>query len=292
MSNYISIRSGATALPEESVGHLPHELVYQSGVYDPSSHWLVGEHSPNNMSVDVAVGRGFFKKTSMTYNGYSDAVNNVAISANASGNPRIDSIVAYVDLGAAPDASASNVLKFVAVAGTPAASPVAPDDAAILAVIGAGNPYIVLANVTVASGASSIVSGNISDQRVAAYQKWLAGHYQPDMVKPNIKASKQAVNTVSGSGTKDLDCSQYNVHEVTMTGDVTLTLSNISVGQFIQIDIIQDGSGSHGLTFFSTIKWADGAAPVITPTALKRDSFVFKCVSAGNYIGYVAAQNL
>lgn len=292
MGNYISIRAGATALPEESVGHLPHELVYQSGVYDPSSHWLVSEHSPQNMSVDIAEGRGFFKKTSMTYNGYSDAVNNVVIGANASGNPRIDSIVAYVDLGAAPNADASNVLTFEAVQGTPAASPVAPDSAAIEAAIGAGNPYIVLANVTVDNGASSIVNAKISDERVAAYQKWLAGHYQPDMVKPNLKASKQAVNSISGSGAKTLDCSENNVHEVTMTGDVTLSLSNISVGQFIQIDIIQDGTGSHTPTWFSTIKWADGVAPVITPTALKRDSFVFKCVSAGNYIGYVAAQNL
>ena len=291
MGKFISIIN-ATALPKESVAHLTIDLIYQSGVFDPASHWLVSEHSPNDKSVDIAVGRGYFKKTSMTYHGYSDAVENVAIGSNTSGNPRIDAIVAYADLGAAPDATASNVLKFKAVAGTPGASPVAPDDTAIQASVGAGNPYILLAYVAVANGFVSITNANITDSRTYAYQKWLAGLYAQTLVKPYVKGSYQKVGAVSGSGTKTLDCSDTNIFEVTMTGDVTLALSNITVGQLIQVDVIQDGTGGHALTLFGTIKWPDNVAPVMTPTANKRDSFIFKCVSTGNYLGYIAGQNL
>lgn len=184
MGKYISIRSGATALPEESVAHFVHDLLYQSGVLNPSTHWKVSEHSPQGMSVDIATGRGFFRKTTMTYHGYSDAIETVTITANSSGNPRIDSIVAYVDLSATPDSNASNVLTMVTVAGTPASSPTAPDSTAILASIGAGNPYIVLANIAVADSASSIINANITDVRPAALIQLLGGLYGTEITAP------------------------------------------------------------------------------------------------------------
>ena len=120
MANKISIRGGASALVEEQVAHLSHDITLQSGVLDiVNNHWKVAEHNPQNLSVDIAVGRGYFKKTTMTYQGYSEAVNTASIGANNSGNPRIDAIVWYVDLGATPNADASNVMKTMVVAGTP-----------------------------------------------------------------------------------------------------------------------------------------------------------------------------
>src|SRR5690349_11459026 len=101
MSKRVSVRAGASAIPEESIDHITHDLVTDSGVLDLANNdWKVSEHSPQNMSVDVAVGRGFFRKTAMTYHGVSDAIENLAIGANSSGNPRLDAIVIYVDIGA------------------------------------------------------------------------------------------------------------------------------------------------------------------------------------------------
>ncbi|MCG3176880.1 MAG: hypothetical protein MOGMAGMI_01844 [Candidatus Omnitrophica bacterium] len=90
------------------------------------------------------------------------------ITANSSGNSRIDAVVLYIDRAASPNAACSNVAKLIVIAGTPAASPVAPTNAEIASSIGASNPYLRLADVTVASGATSISDANIKDRRVAA----------------------------------------------------------------------------------------------------------------------------
>jgi len=101
----------------------------------------VTAHSPNNLSVDVAAGSGF-------YNGlffFSDAVFNAPITSNASGYGRIDSVCADLD--------ASTI---TVVAGTPSASPTPP--------VLTGNKLL-LANVTVGNNVSSIVPGNVADMR-------------------------------------------------------------------------------------------------------------------------------
>jgi len=46
------------------------------------------------------------------------------------------------------------------------------------------------------------------------------------------------------------------------------------------------------VTWFSTIKWAGGSAPTLTTTGSKKDCFVFRCTSSGNYDGYIAGQDL
>lgn len=300
MGKYIGMRADATALLEHQMAHLTIDSVYQSGVLDLSgNHFKVIEHSPNNKSVDVYDGIGYFKKTSMTYRGLIDtdsqtaSKENVAITSNSSGNPRIDAIVVYVDVNITSNADASNVLKLKAVAGTPAASPTAPSDGDIQSDIGAGCPFIRLANVAVANGFTSIVNANITDMRTEAYKQWSAPHYQEKLIKPTVQGSKQDTDAQSlGTGTLTLDCEKKNVFEVTLTGNITLALSNVSVGQIINIDLIQDGTGSRMVTWFSGIKWPDNVAPTLTTTASKRDSFVIKCVGSGAYIGYIAGQNL
>jgi hypothetical protein len=210
MAKYISIRQGTSAHPEQSVAHLTHDLIYQTGVVDLTSDWKVTEHNPQNMSVDIAQGRGFFKKQVMTYHGYSDAVENITIGANNSGNPRIDAVVLYVDLSATPNSDASNVLKSIVVQGTPASSPVAPTDNEIQTAIGSGNPFLRLANVYVASGASSITNANITDTRVAAYLKTPGGIKNcDDITLNNNKGIKQKDN--SGVERNIVNLDNFNV---------------------------------------------------------------------------------
>ena len=80
--------------------------------------------------------------------------------ATAAASPRIDYIVAYVDksvVGAlTPVNNTNNVLKFAAVAGTPAGSPVVPTVGQIQTGIGAANPYIILAQIAVAASTLQI----------------------------------------------------------------------------------------------------------------------------------------
>ncbi len=83
-----------------------------------------------------------------------------------------------------------------------------------------------------------------------------------------------------------------NVHGVTLGGNRTLALSNEHVGQIFTLRLLQDGTGSRTVTWFTTIKWAGGAAPTLTTTASKADTFVFIVTSAGNYDGYIVGQNV
>lgn len=118
-----------------------------------------------DMSVDVAVGDAYILNSSWTAGSLdetkffavaSDAISNVTITANSSGNPRIDIIVATVDKITPPNDEATNVFTVTAVAGTPAGSPTAPATPA---------NSIKLAEIAVANGATSIVNANITDTR-------------------------------------------------------------------------------------------------------------------------------
>jgi len=97
-------------------------------------------------------------------------------------------------------------------------------------------------------------------------------------------------NTDGATVTFDLDVS--NTHTVTLGGNRTLALSNADVGQKFIIRLVQDGTGSRTVTWFSTIKWPGGVTPTLTTTANKTDVFGFICTSANNYDGFVVGYNL
>lgn len=285
MSNYVAIRSGASALPEASVNHLAQELVKASGVNNiENDDWLVSENNPQAMSVLVAIGSGFFFGASMSYNGFSDAVNSISISSNSSGNPRIDAIVAYINKGATPNSTASNILTFAAVTGTPASSPVIPDNTAIVASIGAGNPYILLAGVRVNNGATSITNSNITDYRVdysIAISKLFA--------KPNVFTYSPSASSLT---TIDLSTLATNgdIYVNMPAGNITLNFTNGVAGQKFALILLQDAVGSRDITISQTTRWPDGVAP--TPSgANKIDTYVFRVLDSSNLLGYIGAQN-
>lgn len=114
------------------------------------------------------------------------------------------------------------------------------------------------------------------------------------LTKPTIQGSVPNVRSYSpGAGTTcTLDLSDANVHVIQMpAGNITIALSNVSVGQIFSIEIIQDSTGGRTVTWFSSIRWVSGTAPTLSG-ANKKDTFVFRCTSSGNYDGYVAGQNL
>ena len=75
-------------------------------------------------------------------------------------------------------------------------------------------------------------------------------------------------------------------------GNITIAISNETNGQYFAIDITQDGGGSRTVTWFTTIKWADGSAPTLTTTGSKRDSFGFKVTGTDTYDGFIIGQNI
>ena len=83
-----------------------------------------------------------------------------------------------------------------------------------------------------------------------------------------------------------------NIHTVTLGGNRILALSNSAVGQCFMLRLAQDATGSRTVTWFTTIKWAGGAAPTLTTTASKADLLGFIVTSAGNYDAFVVGQNI
>lgn len=281
MSIY-TLRSGGTAHPEDSVLQYFSDLIVDSGVRDLSSdnHLKVTEKGTGaNMSVDVAAGHAMIKGSGNAYPVRSTATENVLIASNSSGNPRIDSIVLYVNLAATPNSDSSNVAVLLRVAGTPAASPSAPSDADIQTAVGASNPFLRLADVAVANGAAQILDANITDKRI----------------RHPMRHSNR-FQEVAGANTITPDFSEYNIQEFTLDRATTTfnEPTGVSPNEAITVNLKQDSTGNRAVVWWNGINWY-GGTPTITPTANRVDSFGFiKRVAADGDIswdGYILGQD-
>lgn len=95
------------------------------------------------------------------------------------------------------------------------------------------------------------------------------------------------------AATDTLDLALANDFEITMpAGNITIALSNATVGQKFTISILQDAVGSRTVTWFTTIRWPGGTAPTLTTTASKRDYFWFKVTGTGTYDGTITLKNV
>lgn len=96
----------------------------------------------------------------------------------------------------------------------------------------------------------------------------------------------------SDGATITFNLGQANKHTVTLGGNRILALSGVVTGQTFLIHLLQDGTGSRTVTWFSGISWAGGTVPTLTTTANKADVFGFLCTSSGVYSGFVIGQNI
>jgi hypothetical protein len=109
----------------------------------------VYESTPPAMTINVATGSIFIR--GRLYE--NTAVNTLTITANLSGNPRLDRIIARVNV-------ASQTIRLFVLAGTPAATPTLP------ALTQTAATYEVsIAYIWVANGAASIANTDIHDER-------------------------------------------------------------------------------------------------------------------------------
>lgn len=87
----------------------------------------------------------------------------------------------------------------------------------------------------------------------------------------------------------------FNIREsalqiVTLTASRTFAVSNVRKGDVFFLLIKQGGSGSYTVTWWGSIVWADGAAPVLTTTAGKTDTVGF-IYDGSSYYGFIIGQN-
>ena len=122
----------------------------------------------NNRDVAIAIDNAGNRTT---INNISQSPVDVTLDAAPVSNSRIDSIVAYVDNpanGVSTVADNPSACGLIAVKGTVAANPVAPNESTIRTAITADGAsgttayYVVLANITIANGTTDITSGDIA----------------------------------------------------------------------------------------------------------------------------------
>ena len=185
----------------------------------------------SGMSVRIAAGDGIISTPSSGKRIQSDAIETVTISAANATYPRIDSVVVYIDSAVQPTTAVidnvNGILKFAAVAGTPAANPTAPTESMIQAAIGAGNRYMVLADVKVPNGATSMNTATFTDRRKVATM--VDGN---NIAKKAVKAENIDFTTMPGNKytTAEQDTGQKWIDGRTVYRKVVRGIVNVTGG--------------------------------------------------------------
>jgi hypothetical protein len=187
-----------------------------------------------DMSVDIAAGGGLLVTSSgEAFHGWNTATVNKAVTAAHGSLNRLDAVVAYINLPDITTATTNNedALKFAVVAGTPASSPSAPNDAAIQSAVGASNPWIPLAELNITAALSSVTNSQITDRRIPAITTLpylyggasnTKGHLVPNVADDTL----MLLNATQSSSGKTFTASALN----TSTLDGTAWLTDASAG--------------------------------------------------------------
>jgi hypothetical protein len=207
-----------------------------------SASLAVTANSPTAMNVFVADGWAAIVGTTQadmgTYVAYNDAPVLLTITTANPTNPRIDLICVTVN-----DSYYSGVtdnVVFQVIAGTPSATPVVPATPA---------NSIALASISVAAGALSITSGNITDLRV--------------LVTSNVPASGDITGVTAGTGltgggTSGTVTLAIDSTVATLTGSQTLTNKILTAPQ------VNLGINAQSGTTYTTVLADNGKLVTLT----------------------------
>jgi len=135
-------------------------------------------------------------------------------------------------------------------------------------------------------------SAAIDPSKVSGTAVTLSGAQTITGVKTFSAATKPYYKSGTDGATITFDLDVASVHTVTLGGNRTLAVENEDAGQCFIIRLVQDGTGSRTVTWFSTINWQDDTEPTLTTTASKWDVFGFICSAADTYDGFIIGQNL
>lgn len=248
MARYLSFRDGGKTDEKGISQHL-------SGLFtgEVINGLAVAQNSPLAMIVTVSKGRCMIDSGSdYPYLGFTDGTESVNVNTADGSNPRIDTLVAYVDKAVVDSTTSNNpnAFKFKAVAGTPAGSPVAPNSAAISSSIGAGNPYIKLANIAVGAGVTTISNGNITDTRIDT---------SAVLADDVVTTAKIADSVVTPAKTL------YGVASYRMTSNTTyssFTNQKLGLGTFLTDGTVVFTTSSNGIAIPSGVNYVEVSATI------------------------------
>ena len=88
----------------------------------------------------------------------------------------------------------------------------------------------------------------------------------------------------------DSEASGGKKHYIELTGNATFTLANVSNADIFIVALGQGTTGSHTVTWFANVLWANDTEPTLTTTAGQTDIFIF-IELLGKYYGYIVGQD-
>lgn len=194
----------------------------------------------SGMNVTVSTGAGIIGNGTLSGVRFAiDSPVTVAVNAASTANPRMDSVVAYIDKSVSASTSVVDntdlgIVKFKSVAGTPASTPTAPSTATIQSSIGAGNPYMILANVTVPKSSTAASSFTITDTRVTPTSAIITDSSitTPKLANKAVTSDKVDFTTLTYFAQNSSD---VNVG----TGETTvITINNLQSGTYLVFGVL------------------------------------------------------
>lgn len=107
----------------------------------------------------------------------------------------------------------------------------------------------------------------------------------------------EAVGSASVTGATTIDLTAANVHEHTLTGNVSYTFSGETGGSHpgnsFTLIVQQDGTGGHTITWPTEVQWASGTAPSLSTGANDKHMLGFVSSDGGTtWIGIPTAQEI
>ena len=88
------------------------------------------------------------------------------------------------------------------------------------------------------------INGNLNTSNVSSDIVTLTGSQSlsnKTLTKPTVNASVQAITADSDGATVTFDMTSSNVHTVTLGGNRTLAVTNVTAGQFFYVRLLQIG---------------------------------------------------
>lgn len=257
----------------------------------------------SGMSVNNATGEAIVPGTSSTtQSGYyvrGASQTNTSVAAANGTNPRIDIVCATMNdtfYGASGTSSA-----FIqVVTGTPTAGATLGNLSGAPALPGSS---LLLAYLLVPAGVTSIVSGDLADERVnvtlgVGAGLTLSGGQLISVSGTTISVNaKESVNVVSTSGsTVTLANPATDIgNDITLSANCTITMPTASQG-LVCWAFIHQGASAYTVTWpaagssAGNVNWPGGTAPFMTATASAVDLYEF-VGTAGGYWRATAIQN-
>lgn len=106
----------------------------------------------------------------------------------------------------------------------------------------------------------------------------------------------ETVSDVGPAGTAQTvpspSSTQITITRYTLTASsLTLTFPTAAKGRSFTLELTQDATGGRLVAWPTSVKWPNGAAPVLSTGAGKVDVVAFSCINGASWYGFLAGQD-